>query len=335
MASNLPASSSTSSSELKGAVDMRLRILLLFWVRILLLPLPLSAQWSTDPSHNLQVSPWGLKPDACSDGNGGVYITWVSFDYRNSKVYLQRVNKYGYVQWNPPLYVGDIHNFQQGGAKVIEDGRGNVIVCYSELVPVDTFSGTIIYIGRVRVHKVDSLGHKLWPSDGVRVSIDSTDQGFGGLFNVVSDSAGGAIIQWMDRDSLGVDSVRQQLQRISAVGQRLWGGRGVHVANISARAVGESSLARDGNNGAIIHYWTGSERVFQRLNAQGDVVWRTLSPNYFRTMVPDRQGGVVLSGLRDSNGGDVALGVNRLTIDGVFRWGHKELRLPIVSAQKV
>jgi len=44
-------------------------------VLVLLKPLVIYAQWSTDPSNNLIVG-YGLLPELCSDSSGGCYITY-------------------------------------------------------------------------------------------------------------------------------------------------------------------------------------------------------------------------------------------------------------------
>lgn len=60
----------------------------------------LFSQWSTDPSINTPVNideymqTW---PDGCTDMNGGAIVIWRE---KNSDIYAQRMDKYGYMMWD-------------------------------------------------------------------------------------------------------------------------------------------------------------------------------------------------------------------------------------------
>lgn len=305
--------------------------LLSFTLSLVLFPLApsgfslLYSQWSTDPSQNLQVSSWGLSPDACTDGPGGVYISWLSFDYDHSQVYLQRVDKWGYVQWNPPLLIGELGNFQFGKANVIEDGFGNAIVAYNELTIVDTIGSDPIYESKVLIQKVDSLGNTLLPGNGVRVSLDTTDQGFLGTFNLVPDSAGGVIVLWNERDHFFSDTTRRYIQRISHNGQRLWGENGVLIYNDLGN--NEPLIISDELKGVILHYWTGNEYQFERVDSLGNKNWTKISPIGYNKIISNGISGAIIMATDYLMPFYRQIIVNQISNEGTLLWNENGIAL--------
>ena len=237
------------------------------------LPLFLMCQWSNDPYSPLQISTWGLNPASCSDGNGGVYIGWMSFSYENSNVYLQRLDKYGYIQWEPPLFIENIKVFQNQKIELLEDGNGGVYLGYNVHTPVDTIENIIIYNGTVTLQHVDSSGNKLW-GDGIILGQDSSNHALN--FELVTDNDEGIIVAWIDLVNDSYDAPNDLwLQRIDPSGTGIWGNNGYILAD-SIRGIFD--IVADVDQGAFIRWrtWpfvTDTANWFCKVNEQGNVLW--------------------------------------------------------------
>ncbi len=268
---------------------------------ILIIPAFLSAQWSTSPDSNLQISSWGLNPSSCSDGNGGVYVSWMSFSYANSNVYLQRLDKYGYIQWEPPLLIENINVFQGQKIELVEDGISGVYMGYNVHTPVDTFENYIFYNGTVTLQHVDSSGNKLW-GDGITLRPDSSNHAWN--FELDIDNDEGIIVGWIDLVNDSHDAPNDLwLQRFDQTGMEFWGNGGFLLAD----SIG-SRFDMVGNNeqGAFVR-WRASSHVsdttnlFCKVDENGDVLWRNGIPSAWiqsltgTTITPYIAGGLLIS----------------------------------------
>ena len=104
----------------------RLKKILFF---LLIYHMQVNAQWSTDPSENLQVSPWGWGLDACTDGEGGVFVFWHSHSGANIRIQARRVDKYGYLQWDDYIEIHGNGHYQDE-LQITPTGENNAIVAY-------------------------------------------------------------------------------------------------------------------------------------------------------------------------------------------------------------
>ena len=257
---------------------------------------------------------------------------WLSFDYSHSKVYLQRVDRYGYVLWDPPILIGELGNFQAGYARVVDDGTGGALVGYDELIPVDTSGIYVIWEGKVKVQRVDSLGNTLWEEGGVRVSLDSTDQR---EFEIVSDGEGGAIVGWIDL--LGVESYDPPntvfLQRLSSTGERMWGENGIVISDSADIYM---NMVTDTENGAIVRWtkmwddFSDTLNWFFRIDGDGNIMWETFIPGveftfhaWRFTMISDDMGGVIMAGIVEWP--TDAIIAHRLSFEGEWMWGEEDV----------
>jgi len=267
-----------------------------------------SIGWSSDPSQNLNVSPWGQSPQAVSDGQGGVFIMWQINSF-NTFQYLQHVDRCGIIQWPAPVVVRGEWNGCRFYPDLAEDGFGGALISYTE----QNVSGPQPGEGRVRVNRMDESGDLLWGPYGVRVSL--LEQNQSSISKVVPDGEGGAIV------SFGIPDDSLYIQRISANGGRLWGDYGIMVTDTSNLNF-DHVLVPDGLGGAIIQ-WYGYDTGFKRFDSQGNELWHTPSPQrtlYYSRMVPDGNGGAVLSGTEPSGYRSVI--ANRISPDSTFLWGN-------------
>ena len=224
-------------------------------------------QWSTDPNNNLIIG-YGLNPELCSDSACGCYITYeVGYP---SKLYLHRLDKYGYQPWGDKrIIAGELD--EQRNAEIIEDGEGGVIVSFGDRIMHEHT--------RLRVQKVDSSGNFLWGTTGVKPSLTRAGSG---AQKLVADGDGGCVIVWIDT----LDEYR--INRINRFGQRVWSDSGIYIQSDYNLSPPKLIRASDGNYFVQIRY------NLYRIRKNGDIVRQDSTILSF--MVPDSEGGIVFSG---------------------------------------
>lgn len=305
---------------------MKKRTLQLFPILFLVcLPAMVSAQWSTDPTENLQVSSWGIIPEACTDSYGGVFIMWENpSTFR--QVILQRVDRYGYVKWDYPLLIEGSEDMQREGS-IIEDGYGNAFLTFSDCDLVDSLE--FIFECSGRIQKVDSLGNMLWGDLGILVGSDTTEYGGGYL---ATDGEGGCYVFWSEQrgepDYLPT-SIR--LQHFSTDGDKLLPSGGLFVSGFSWN-ISDLMIVDDGQGGVIlnwrdVHFPTDTwYTYFKKIDSTGSTVWMdSLWSDLLTTkkIVNDGVGGVIAVGPNYMSLPDVKLVAYKLDAGGLSVWGEE------------
>jgi hypothetical protein len=204
------------------------------------------------------------RPTIVSDGAGGAIVAWEDErpGYNRDDIYVQRVDGSGARLWNGsgvPLCTAE---FFQYYAKAVSDGAGGAVVTWVDYRFGSTNSS-------IYARRVDAAGTPQWGLDGVPISTASNDQ-----YNprIISDGAGGAIIEWDDTrfNAFGVYA-----RRVTFAGSVMWANNGIYVASKSNFA----ELATDGAGGAIIVWLDGragandADVYAQRYNAAGVAQW--------------------------------------------------------------
>lgn len=149
---------------------------------------------------------------------------------------------------------------------------------------------------------------------------------------VVTDSAGGAFLFWLDEPSNYGSGL--YAQHLDAGGNCLWGERG-------KRLVGESGAplaVSDGAGGAIIAWGDGSGIYVQMLDSQGNAVWDGEKVLVWSkpvggwhslvSIVSDGSGGAIL--LRETSIDMVY--TQRVSADGVLLWGEGGVPIGSIKA---
>lgn len=147
--------------------------------------------WSYNGLAICQISGKKSMPKLVSDGFGGAIIAWV--DYRddvgdvNPDIYAQRVSSSGQILWNLDGISIAYGSATQNFVNLIPDGHGGAIITWQEYLT--------LWNADIFAQRVNSLGAKLWSTNGVPISIAAN---FQAQPFVVSDGSGGAIIVWND-----------------------------------------------------------------------------------------------------------------------------------------
>jgi hypothetical protein len=212
-----------------------------------------------------------LYPLLTSDGAGGAIIVWD--DARNENeydIYAQRVNSQGSTVWTTNGVA--ICTVKYGAPPaIISDDSGGAFITWADQYYENYYS--------IFAQHVNAQGSTLWTNQGV--TITTTDTGYYPM--LVSDSAGGVIIAWLD---LRTSNPGTYAQRVNSQGSTLWTTNGVAICTV-AKGGGYPEIASDGAGGAIMTWedgrdasvdiFTGGEMNFiiysQRVNGQGSTLW--------------------------------------------------------------
>lgn len=256
------------------------------------------AQWSTNTAVNNSVCvlPASSRFDerVVSDGNGGAIIVWMDNRTGQGKLYAQRIDFYGNVQWATngiPLCTSIANQYNPA---IVADGSGGAIIAWG-----DNRNSALIY-----AQHINSSGTLLWPVSGVPICNLTYSQA--DYPSITTDGNGGAIIAWTDQ-RLGSADI--YAQRVNAYGAVQWATNGVPICNV-IRSSWFSKIVSDGAGGAIIS-WEDTRYMFavyqqsdifaQRVNASGVIQWALDGVPI--CLVDDEQVNICM--VSDNNGGAV------------------------------
>jgi len=208
----------------------------------------------------------------------------------------------------------------QGGAVVVGDGVGGVIVFWADYRSGD---------GQIYGQRVNQAGIAQWPNDGVVICELSASQY---PMAVVGDGIGGAIIAWTD-DRNGPTNLDIYIQRVSVAGIPQWATDGIAVC-AAADLQYWAAIISDELGGAILAWddernGDGTDDVYaQRVNSLGVPQWGanglaicTSAHNSSNVQVlADGIGGALIAWEDLRNGHDADLYAQRVTSNGDVLW---------------
>lgn len=249
-----------------------------------------SAQWSKDTSTTKQISNFGVSSDVCSDGEGGAYLGFKSFISGKGRLYIQRVDKYGYVQWPTPLMVLDTMD-ELGGYIVKPKGFNGIITAMTGL------NGNLSQgytDSKIFLQKIDK--NKIWHEDGIKVTSDTIQHS---LRNIIADDSGGVVVTWLQGKKYGFEIINTlHIQRISAEGKKLWGDHGIQITDSLGTFHEIVSLTKDGFT--VLYSKKNQQSILLKINYFGQNHWsKVLSDNYKRfysIFTTDKYGNSFLAG---------------------------------------
>lgn len=173
-----------------------------------------------------------------------------------------------------------------------------------------------------------------WPNPTTEHVPLCTASGTQGLYDVVTDGAGGAIVAWVDQRT-GTRLV--YAHRVSATGVPMWAVDGVPVCAVTSWK-GYVEMIPDGAGGAFV-VWTdersGTQKVFaQRIAPNGKSLWTSTgvpvatstSVQFVPRMVSDGADGVIVV-WRDHRSGSYQLYAQRLDGGGALQWASGGLAI--------
>ncbi len=202
-----------------------------------------------------------FNPQIVGDGAGGATIVWTDRRSGNTDVYGQRVDHDGAAAWTANGAAVCSGPDDQGTPGTVADASGGAIVTWSQCC-----SGG----SGVRAQRIDPSGAALWAAAGVAVCPGGGVTGT--IYQVVSDTAGGAIFVWPDAGS-GSD-FDLYAQKVDSGGALRWAAAGVAVCTVPGWQL-DSYIISDGSGGAIV-VWPDFRTLFdiygERIAANGTLV---------------------------------------------------------------
>lgn len=208
-----------------------------------------AVQWTTNGVATCTMATDQLKPDICTDGAGGVIITW--YDYRSTtdyNIYAQRQGPSGAIVW---VVDGVVMNnnvaYAQIDPKIVSDDMGGAIISWTDFrtgITADIYA-----------QRVNSTGAVQWTATGVIICTSAADQIKSQL---ISDGNNGAYITWEDHRNAGNSDI--YAQRIASNAAINWAATGFAICTAVDDQV-NPMIVVNGNHGAIIvwqDYRTGN-----------------------------------------------------------------------------
>lgn len=181
-----------------------------------------------------------LKPDICSDGAGGVIITW--YDYRSTtdfNIYAQRQGPALAIVWAVDgVVMNNNVGYDQIDPKIVSDGMGGAIISWT-----DYRTGTT---ADIYAQRVNSTGAVQWTATGVIICTAAGDQIKSQL---VSDGNNGAYITWEDHRNTGNSDI--YAQRIASNAAINWAATGFAICTIGNDQL-NPMIVSNGNLGCIV-----------------------------------------------------------------------------------
>jgi hypothetical protein len=196
-----------------------------------------AAQWTANGVAVCAATGNQQYPVIVSDGVDGAIVVWMDNRTGPTRVYAQRVDGSGAVQWTVDGEALVTVASNQYYPAAVSDGMGGAIATWYDL----RTGNSDIYAQRV-----DDSGAKLWDDGGAAICTAPGSQYYQQL---ASDGEGGAIFAWTD---LRTGSYGQAyVQRANADGITQWTADGVRLC-ATAKDQGGPQIAAEGTGGGIV-----------------------------------------------------------------------------------
>jgi predicted lipoprotein with Yx(FWY)xxD motif len=202
-----------------------------------------AVQWTTNGVATCTMATDQLKPDICSDGAGGVIITW--YDYRSTtdfNIYAQRQGPSGAIVWAVDgVVMNNNVAYDQYDPKIVSDGLGGAIISWT-----DNRTGVAPGTADIYAQRVNSTGAVQWTATGVIICTSAGDQI---KSQIVSDGNNGAYIVWEDHRNAGNSDI--YAQRIASNAAINWPATGFAICTAGYDQL-NPMIVSNGNLGAIV-----------------------------------------------------------------------------------
>lgn len=227
-----------------------------------------------DPAGALLWAPGGVAvstslasagvPRVVSDGGGGLITLWAQVVGPYGRLFAQRVDSAGVLQWAAGGVQVANGSFTQDNTRLLADGSGGVFITWDD--------GGISVGFDVHAQRLNSAGVPQWSVEGVLVS-DADSWQF--ISIPVLDGAGGIILVWEDYREGPPSSYGQ---RLDGSGVAQWASNGLLILGPSLMHWNPQA-ATDGDQGAIL-VWQDRRNLTtdlfaQRVTKAGATAWPT------------------------------------------------------------
>jgi len=220
-------------------------------------------QWTANGTLVCNAINRQYKPEICSDGLGGAFITWIDERAGDQKIYIQRVTNLESKPFTANGTIIEPSGGDQSEVKICSDGANGAFIVW-----VDDKNGN----DDIFAQRIDQNGNLLWLNE-TEVCTESSHQG---EIQIINDGQGGLIITW--EDSRGISDI--YAQKLYSNGNILWVPNGILVCNEEEQQQ-EPQLCGDGLGGVIITWYDYRDGIAnidiyaQRISSGGTVLWNT------------------------------------------------------------
>ena len=207
-----------------------------------------------------------FSPQICSDESGGAIISWVDDrDFGDGKIYAQKVNSSGDVQWTiDGVAICTISDLIWGEIQMCSDEVGGVLITWRD--------GREGSEDNIYAQRFDLNGNVNWATNGVPIC-NASDFQYGA--QICSDGVGGAIITWEDLRN-GMSDSDIYAQKVNSSGDTEWINDGIGVCTGNLWQF-NPQICSDGAGGAIITWNDGrygnSDLFAQKIDSNGITMW--------------------------------------------------------------
>ncbi len=234
-----------------------------------------AVQWTTNGVATCTMASDQLKPDICTDGAGGIIVTW--YDFRSTtdyNIYAQRQGPSGAIVW---VVDGVVMNnnvaYAQIDPKIVSDNLGGAIISWTDYrtgITADIYA-----------QRVNSTGAVQWTATGVIICTSANDQIKSQL---VSDGNNGAYITWEDHRNVGNSDI--YAQRIASNAAINWAATGYLIC-AAANNQTVPVIVSNGNLGAIVVWQDFRNGVNSDIYETGFNTSGLVSNNNEVSIIPD------------------------------------------------
>jgi len=167
--------------------------------------------WTTNGVMTNSMNADQVTPDICSDGAGGVIVTWSDFQSTTDfNIYAQRHGPSSVTLWPVGgVVINNNSGYDQKEPKIVSDGLGGAIISWYDYITGITAD--------IYAQRISPAGAVQWTATGVAICTAAGDQIKSQL---VSDGNNGAYISWEDHRNVGNSDI--YAQRIASNAAVTW-----------------------------------------------------------------------------------------------------------------
>ncbi len=270
-------------------------------------------------------------PHVTSDGDGGLITAWTDcrLSLTGCDIYAQRVAKDGDVLWQIDGVPVSTAPDDQLGPRIVSDNGGGALIAWSDYRNDPDQS--------VYAQRLDSLGNRVWNSDGITITTGSDNRT---VLELVPDTLGGAFVIWEEWSGQPVTDVNLFAQHMDDQGHLLWSAPVTVTAAPNQQYFGDS--APDGAGGILVT-WSdlrdgADPNIYaQHISPDGTALWTSdgvlVSPDPALQrpghIISDGNGGAYIAWIDFRSNYHLADAyMQRLTSVGTPAWEHD---LPVVA----
>jgi len=277
------------------------------------------AQWAENGIAVCDDSSGQSYPKVILNGSGGIIVSWADGRNDSGDIYAQNLDAEGNNIWTAngvPVIATEEDNYC---GWLVSDGDGGAIVMSHNYDDGEWTGGS--------VNRINSAGTLPWGTAATPVTYSSESSSAPKL---LSDGSGGAILVWIDSDTVHQEIGNIAVQRVDNNGNLLWN-CGVPILITDADYCMCPRIISDGSDGAIIMWmderieYEWMELYIQKINGSGVAQWTANgvlvtsddTDSYESGLASDEEGGafVTWSDTADSN-----VYARRIGSDGSLLW---------------